>query len=740
MSLLTFNSMAYGRRFCDIMLLNHITKIISYYLKKLVKMTDPDGEIVLPDEKFHLIQPVGISLHNVLCALSVEAIGSVTMLITEEVEKPLLLRTVEIANNEIRELKLDPEMISFHKIKSPGSETLAQYESVSGIDIPNGYEAVIGATGGTQRLLGMLLSRFGSERVLWVEDGPKAVLSIDGREDIQEIELEEEDFRRLYQDAIEIIGDEGWGINNGRLSILREKSIPKWDGEKGRGWKKWKEEFRGVIESVSSEINQLERAMGRLQFRYKLIIFHRETEDRALRRIDSYLGRLPKRVSVTVNKEEFIDGIEKISVDSELTNSFIRRGVYDWTITKDAQTLRENGTLHVIVGKYNSVAVANAISNHKPSRVCIWAISHESSGPEVQQLCNQAFTLKGWLRGDLPRIMGLEIGVKADVAGLTPPKPIYVPDEIYFINTSVGFVRQEVEEMTKKNLCGTDDIIDLSSGSGMISSLLHRTLSRSFGDLIVTHTDHYKGTISNLEDGQTKVGQGIGINDRLWLSQRPTRGFGKVNLITETSMANNAKFEILKRIAEESLRMAKDGGFDHCILPYQSWSDVEFKRSENTVSFSIGESRMSFHHPTPNSGFWMEEFVLESMHRHFALIDCISGVKIMTRDPEERKVVDGRGKRIPVNPADIEIDMIYMKEDGLGVVSCKARPSWNSKKTISEVLSWKILVGGPRCEAVICHSTLGGKKLDGNIPNSIDSQICWPETVGLTCDLDREEE
>ena len=84
--------------------------------------------------------------------------------------------------------------------------------------------------------------------------------------------------------------------------------------------------------------------------------------------------------------------------------------------------------------------------------------------------------------------------------------------------------------------------------------------------------------------------------------------------------------------------------------------------------------------------------------------------------------------------------MIYMKEDGLGVVSCKARPSWNSKKTISEVLSWKILVGGPRCEAVICHSTLGGKKLDGNIPNSIDSQICWPETVGLTCDLDREEE
>ena len=106
-------------------------------------MTDPDGEIVLPDEKFHLIQPVGISLHNVLCALSVEAIGSVTMLITEEVEKPLLLRTVEIANNEIRELKLDPEMISFHKIKSPGSETLAQYESVSGIDIPKIAEPYI---------------------------------------------------------------------------------------------------------------------------------------------------------------------------------------------------------------------------------------------------------------------------------------------------------------------------------------------------------------------------------------------------------------------------------------------------------------------------------------------------------------------------------------------------------------------------------------------------------------------
>ena len=102
-------------------------------------------------------------------------------------------------------------------------------------------------------------------------------------------------------------------------------------------------------------------------------------------------------------------------------------------------------------------------------------------------------------------------------------------------------------------------------------------------------------------------------------------------------MANNAKFEILKRIAEESLRMAKDGGFDHCILPYQSWSDVEFKRSENTVSFSIGESQMSFHHATPNSGFWMDEFVLESMHRHFALIDCISGVKIMTRDLKRGK-------------------------------------------------------------------------------------------------------
>ena len=708
-----------------------MTNIISENVEKLTGMLGLVDGLGSGEGKMHLIQPVGFSLHNVLCALSHERIESATLLVTEEVPLELVNLAIGIANDEIRDSKLDLEKVTFHTVRSPGSETSAQYESVSGIEVPRGSNPVIGVTGGTQKLVGMLLSRFGSESVLWVEDGPKAVLSVRGVQEKLEIELEEEDFRRLYQGAIDVVGENRSMIRNGRLSITKEVSIPKWNGEPRNPWKDWKKGVRDRMHAVASEINEIEEAMGRLQFRYNLSITHQESSDNAKSRIDSMIGRLPKRVSIRVNGKSFIDGIERISVNSKLTESFIREGVYEWEIGGDSGAGVGSDTLHVIVGKNNSVGVANAISNHRPSRVCIWAISHKEGGAEVQALCNQAFTLFGWLSDDLPRVMGLIGGPPGtDVPKLSPPSPSWVvPDGVFFINTNAGSLSHEVRELASRLPEISGSTIDLSSGSGMISAILHRALVNEFRELGVSHTNHYTGTVSNLNNGEIKTGQGIGINDRLWLSQRPVRNF---------SRPEGMGLGLLREIGERSRKLARDRGYNHCILPNRSWGGVIFEKEGNDAVFSMGGERIEFHHPVPNAGFWLDRFVMESLPHHFSLLDCIGSVELFTRDPVERKKVDDQGRKVPIPKNDVEIDVIFMQEDGMGVVSCKAVKDWANDGFISELQSYKVSVGGPRCKAIICHLELGRGGLRSRLPTGVGS-LCWPETVGVSCELDTEE-
>ena len=697
-------------------ILKEISKITSENIKKLFDIFG----IGSAESGIHLIQPVGFSLPNILSALSHERVESVTLLVTEEVPRKLLDLTIDIANNEIRDKKLAPELVTYHMIGSPDSETREQHESVSKIKTPRGRDAVIGVTGGTQRLVGMLLSRFGSDRVLWVENGPKAVLSIGGDNEVAEI-IEERHFLQLYQGAIDLVPDHRWSIRGGRFSITKEVSIPESPTETSGRWRRWIGNLRGILHEVASEISEIEESIGRLQFSYNLAISHSESEERTLRRIESVVGRLPKRVSITVNGERFIDGIESISVNSELTESFIREGVYEWPIEGGLDPRRGGGTLHVVAGRNNSVSVANAISNHRPSRVCIWAISHEGERAEVQALCNQAFTLFGWLSDDLPRTMGLTGESYPDVANLRPPSLSWIiPNGVFFVNTSLGRLSQEVRELSSKMPETSDSIIDLSSGSGMVSARLHRELTNELGELHVSHTHPYTGAVSNLGSGEVAEGLGIGIIDRLWLSQRPVKDF---------SRPSGVGLELLKKISEKSMEEAGRRGRSWCNLPNRSWGDVTFERDGLDVTFRTEEEQIRLHHPQPNAGYWLDHFASESLQHHFNILDCVASVHLMTRDPVERKELELKKSAYHVE-TDVEIDVIFMEEDGMGVVSCKATPDWNSRKTVSELLSWKISVGGPSCKAIICHSDLKGKEYQAELPTGVD-QINWPETVGV---------
>ena len=168
-------------------------------------------------KQLHLIQPVGFSLPNILVALAHDRIDTATLLHTSEIPEIHIHRAIDIAN-EIRKKDLIPYP-TLVKIESPDAESKKQYQSVQDFEISKDSDVVVGVTGGTQRLVGNLLSRFGTDRLLWVTNEPKVVLKVGSQIWSESLELTIEDYTRLYGIAEDTPLFNRAEIDQGRLQV-----------------------------------------------------------------------------------------------------------------------------------------------------------------------------------------------------------------------------------------------------------------------------------------------------------------------------------------------------------------------------------------------------------------------------------------------------------------------------------------------------------------------------------------
>ena len=143
--------------------------------------------LVRMSKQLHLIQPVGFSLPNILAALAHDRIDTATLLYTSEIPEIHIHRAIKFAN-EIRKKDLTPYP-NLIKIESPSADSRAQFDSVQNFQISKDSDIVVGVTGGTQRLVGNLLSRFGTNRLLWVTNEPKVVLNVGSQTWPESLEL-----------------------------------------------------------------------------------------------------------------------------------------------------------------------------------------------------------------------------------------------------------------------------------------------------------------------------------------------------------------------------------------------------------------------------------------------------------------------------------------------------------------------------------------------------------------------
>lgn len=639
----------------------------------------------------HLIQTVGFSLPNIVCALAHDRINSATLLYTSEIPEEHIHRAIEIAN-ECRNSPLSPHP-NLIRIPSPDADATEQFNAIQKISMPPSSEVVVGVTGGTQRVMGTLVARFGTDRLLWVSNEPKVVLQIGKKRWFEELELEIDDFQRLYGLENNPVPTDRTSISNGRLSFSKNISFRPFPKLASVGKRRsWARLARVSISDVAKEIVALEKKFGRIQFRYNLNV---TVEDDVTReRIVPILGRLPKSVNINIDGKRLVDPIESIAVESIITQGHLRTGIYE--LLKTHPPLQDSATLHLLVGKYNSIPVANAIVNHRPSRICLWALNHRDNKSEIQLLCNQVFTIKGWIEGSLDK----EMGVGKLIYGQSP-KCVNPPDETLFMNTSVDGIEALLEELYKKNNLG-DAIIDVSSGSGQISSLLIKAISDFSPNPTITYTHPWTGDITNLSTGKLDSGTGLPIVDRLWLSQRPVIRY------EESVILNQEGAELLHEIAERARDTADDsispragGGKTSHTLPRESWGDISVKqltkrpKMPERIEYRRGDAALEFQMPTRSetAGYWIDDMMRYAIPHHFQPLDCITSVGIMTQR-KERLLLD------------IEIDAIFMMEDGLTFVSCKrGKEAWNIK-AFKETLSWETLVGGPNSKSIIVHSNM----------------------------------
>lgn len=652
----------------------------------------------------HLIQPVGFSLPNIVCALAHNRINTATLLYTSEIPKEHINRAIEIAN-ECRKKPLSPDPILV-MIPSPDADAKGQFDVIQQISIPQYSDVVVGVTGGTQRLMGTLVSRFGTDRLLWVSNEPEALLKIGGKTWSESLEMAVEDYERLYGLEEIQVSPERISISDGRLSFSKDIHFPPYTIERRKPWAK---NARVKVGNVADEIKTLEQKFGRIQFRYNLIIT--TDDDLTYQRVVTILGRLPKSVNITINNQKLVDPIESIAVESSITEGYMTPDLYE--ILEPFQPLQNVDTLHLLVGKYNSIPVANSILNHQPKRICLWALNHSNDKDEIQLLCNQVFTIQGWINGTLDRDMGV-----SRLTNNQSPKCPHLPDQIFFMNKNVHAIEGALEELYE--ICDFGNtIIDVSSGSGQLSSLLIQAISKFSPNPIITYTHPWTGEITNLSTGEISSGKVLPIVDRLWLSQRPIISYDEaVNLDSESEKLLCDIAERTRDNQDYSISPKARGGRTSHSIPRESWGDVSVQhlrsskkpRKPDRIQYSRGKTALEFQMPiqATTSGYWIDDLMRYALPYHFQPLDCITSVGVMT----ERK--DSK-----VN--DIEIDAIFMEKDGLTFVSCKkGKDAWNIK-AFKETLSWEALIGGPNSKSIIVHSNIF-------YPDTEERQFSWMES------------
>jgi len=673
---------------------------------------------------------VGFSLPNIVCALSHNRIDTATLLYTSEIPEVHIHRAIEIAN-ECRKTPLSPAP-DLLRIPSPDADSSMQFDAIrtipENLDDP-AHDIVVGVTGGTQRVLGSLLARFGTNRLMWVDRGPKATLRVGNRRWPEELVLEVGDYQRLYDiDEQEISSSEA-SIVGGRLSYSRTMVIQNYPKDLTGPYKKrvqfyrrWSKRAREDISKISAEINSLEKKFGRIQFHYNLDVIIEEDETKE--KIIPILGRLPKSVQISINGRRSIDPIESIAVDSSITQSYVRSGIYDLL---DADiSAQDSETLHLLVGRYNSVSVANAILNHRPNRVCLWALNHEGKEEEVQSLCNQVFTIRGWIKGSL----GADMGVRE----FKPPVCKHPPAEVLLINTNVNDIQGRLEELNIRRIL-EGSVIDVSSGSGHMTSSLIQGISQFSPNPTISYTHPWTGEITNLSTGDVTPGETLPIVERLWLSQRPViRCNDNVDLDEGGRRLLIDIGEKSRDIADYSLSPSSWGGLTTNKLPLEPWGQIQTRhadcrrlRKPQRIEYSSGNNSFEFQMPTRGgelTGFWLDDMVRYAIPLRFPVLDCITSVEILTKNDENTL-------------SDIEIDAIYIEEDGMRVASCKmGRKAW-SIESYWEVLTWERLVGGPNCKSFIIHSNMFPPDSEGDNfawgkedPPTID-YLHWFDLLGI---------
>ena len=664
---------------------------------------------------------MGFSLPNIVTALSHDRIHTATLLYTSEIPKENIHRAIETAN-ECRQRPLSPRP-DLIRIPSPDADSSDQLDSIRQITESPDHENVVGVTGGTQRVLGALVARFGTERLLSVERGPKATLRVGKKIWQEQLELEVADYQRLYDVDVHETSSEV-SIIDGRLSYSRELSVDKFPldleatpKKRTQAFRSWSKNVREQVHEIIEEINHLEKKFGRIQFRFHLDVLIED--ENTQNRIVPILGRLPKAVQMSINGNRLADPIESIAIDDSATRRFLDKGLYE--LVDSGKKSNCNGTLHLLVGRYNSVNVANAIHNHRPSSVCLWAVNHEGEEREIQSLCNQVFSIRGWINGSLSADMGVS---RLDSPVCEPP-----PSEVLLINTNVNEIQDRLEDLgNRQNLDGS--VIDVSSGSGYLTTSLIRGITQISADTSITYTHPWTGEITNLSTGQVTPGKTLPIIDRLWLSQRPVIRFSKSSELDAESE------RLLKDIGHRSLEKAdysvsqrESPLLTTHLLPLDPWGDVQIRELKNPgrIEYSRDGHCLEFKVQVKNrlAGYWMDDFMGYSTGLDFRTLDCITSVDIMTSLPPS-----GEGPR-----PGIEIDTIFIEEDGMRVVSCKqGKRAWTIE-AFREVLSWERMMG-PNSRSFIIHSNMFHPLIDGGFDwrkegSTTVDYLHWLELLGI---------
>ena len=153
--------------------------------------------------------------------------------------------------------------------------------------------------------------------------------------------------------------------------------------------------------------------------------------------------------------------------------------------------------------------VANAIANHNPRRICLWAVNHEGEKAEIQLLCNQVFTIKGWIDGCEKFLLKHKNIIKKKfieaTSGRVPKSSIYGWNELVIYDIKVkgalvvldGLARPGDYEELEKNLEHTEKIVKKYTNN----------IQRGFmsDDVVRKYILKHGGKIGSLDPKQIKI-------------------------------------------------------------------------------------------------------------------------------------------------------------------------------------------------------------------------------------------